>query len=62
MKEPTIDKNNVIKIKPQIYVCGVYCKTRKEELLYGITGTVSIICGLIGFIGGIMMFSYFYYL
>ena len=61
MNKIIIDESKIIKIKPQIYIYGVFCKTQKEELLYEIIGNISIICGLIGLIGGIMMISYFYF-
>jgi hypothetical protein len=62
MKEPIIDINKVIIIEPQIYVWGVYCKTKKEQRFYKIVGIVATICGVIGVLGLIAMISYFYFL
>ena len=62
MKEPIIDKNKVIIMEPQIYVGGVYCKTKKEQRFYETVGIVITIYGVIGVLGLIAMISYFYFL
>lgn len=62
MKEPIIYKNEVIIREPQIYIGGVYCKTKNEQQLYKILGTITTICGVIGILGFISFISYFYFL
>lgn len=62
MKEPIIDKSKVIIREPQIYVGGVYCKTKKEQRLYKILGAIATVCGVVGALGLVALTSYFYFL
>ena len=62
MNEPIIDKSKVIIREPQIYVGGVYCKTKKEQRLYKIVGTIATVCGVVGALGLVALISYFYFL
>jgi hypothetical protein len=60
MKEPIIDTSKVIIREPQIYVGGVYCKTKQEQQFYKILGAIATICGVIGAVGLVALVSYFY--
>jgi hypothetical protein len=62
MNEQIIDKSKVIIREPQIYVGGIYCKTKKEQQLYKISGAIATVCGVVGALGLVALTSYFYFL
>ena len=60
MINPKINKNKIIKIKPQYRVWGVLVKNKKNSKLLKLTGAAAIICGIISIIILIIIISHFY--
>lgn len=61
VKEPTIDISKVIIREPLIYVSGVYCKTKKQQLYYKAIGVIITILGVVGTLC-VMSLVFYHYL
>lgn len=60
VKEPTIDISKVIIRLPLIYVSGVYCETKKQQLYYKAIGVVITILGVVGMLCFMSLVFYHY--